>query len=313
MRKWIVILVVLVLVITIVYWSVPGSIKIHQTKIAHARATAFAREIMSEQTWQQWWPEKQVGKQLFPAKFEYKGNTFRFVEKRQSSLVISINKGRDSAMTELVFIPVADDSIELSWTGTAHITSNPFSRFQNFFWAKKVDSDMNTLLEKIASFYSSEDNLYGLRIQKELVQDSNLISIAAETKSYPATHLVYDLIDRLKNYIRENGAKELDYPMLNIYKVADSNYQTRVAIPTDKKLKNSDGIQYRWMLKGGNILVTEVRGGPYTIERAFERMETYVNDHHRAAPAIPFQSLITDRRQEPDTSRWITKLYWPVM
>jgi hypothetical protein len=29
--------------------------------------------------------------------------------------------------------------------------------------------------------------------------------------------------------------------------------------------------------------------------------------------AIPFQSLITDRVKEPDTAKWITKLYAPVL
>jgi hypothetical protein len=101
--------------------------------------------------------------------------------------------------------------------------------------------------------------------------------------------------------------------MLNIYKNSDSSYLARVALPVDKKLNDSGNIQYRWMLKGGNILITEVKGGPHQIEKAFGEMANYVEDHGRTAPAIPFQSLVTDRRIEPDTNKWITKVYWPVM
>jgi hypothetical protein len=67
------------------------------------------------------------------------------------------------------------------------------------------------------------------------------------------------------------------------------------------------------MLGGGNILAAEVKGGPHTIGRGFEVIEKYTEDHNRIAPAMPFQSMVTDRRREPDTSRWITKLYLPVM
>ena len=67
------------------------------------------------------------------------------------------------------------------------------------------------------------------------------------------------------------------------------------------------------MLGGGNILVTDVKGGPYNIAKAFEAVEKYTEDHNRMAPAIHFQSLVTDRRQERDTSKWITRIYWPVM
>jgi hypothetical protein len=38
-----------------------------------------------------------------------------------------------------------------------------------------------------------------------------------------------------------------------------------------------------------------------------------VQDHQRVAPAIPFQSLVTDRTKQPDTSKWVTRLYWPIM
>jgi hypothetical protein len=67
------------------------------------------------------------------------------------------------------------------------------------------------------------------------------------------------------------------------------------------------------MLGGGNILITEVKGGPASIKKAFNEMETYITDYRRTAPAIPFQSLITDRSKEPDTSKWVTKIYYPVM
>jgi hypothetical protein len=101
--------------------------------------------------------------------------------------------------------------------------------------------------------------------------------------------------------------------MLNLYRGNDSTYFAKVALPVDRHLRNFGDIQYRWMLKGGNILVTEVVGGPHKIERAFKEMENYVQDHQRVAPAIPFQSLVTDRTKQPDTSKWVTRLYWPIM
>jgi hypothetical protein len=66
-------------------------------------------------------------------------------------------------------------------------------------------------------------------------------------------------------------------------------------------------------LGGGNIFVCEVKGGPYSIDKATRQVQYYMSDHQRAAPAIPFQSLITDRRNETDTSKWITKIYYPVI
>jgi len=309
MRKWILVLIVLVLVIASFYWLVPAHARIQQKQSIAVNARAFSREILNEQTWEQWWPRKERSK----GAFEYNGNTFRLVEKKFSSLVIAISKGGDSIRTELVFIPFANDSMELTWSGVSPAVASPVQRFQKLLWAREVNSDIGILLEKIRSFYSNEDNLYGFPIRKQLVPDSNLISTSTKTKAAPSTETIYEMINRLKNYIRKNNAKELGYPMLNIYETPANDYITRVAIPVDKRLKDSGAIRYRWMLQGGNILVTEVKGGPHQIERAFHAMEHYIDDHQRTAPAIPFQSLVTDRRQVPDTNQWMTKVYWPVM
>jgi len=36
-------------------------------------------------------------------------------------------------------------------------------------------------------------------------------------------------------------------------------------------------------------------------------------DYQRAIIAIPFQMLITDRTKETDSTKWITRLYYPVV
>ncbi len=63
----------------------------------------------------------------------------------------------------------------------------------------------------------------------------------------------------------------------------------------------------------GNILVTKVKGGTSIAAVAFEQIKKYADDYERHAPAIPFYSLITNRLKEPDTAKWVTKIYFPVM
>ena len=91
---------------------------------------------------------------------------------------------------------------------------------------------------------------------------------------------------------------------MNLYTKDGITYLVRVAIPVDKQLPASGNISYKWMLGGGNILITEVKGGHAEIKKAYDQTELYVADHNRVAPAIPFQSMITDRRQEKDSTKW---------
>ena len=61
------------------------------------------------------------------------------------------------------------------------------------------------------------------------------------------------------------------------------------------------------------ILFTQVKGGNGIATWALEQIKNYADDHHLKTPAIPYFSLVTDRRKEADTSKWITDIYYTVM
>ena len=99
---------------------------------------------------------------------------------------------------------------------------------------------------------------------------------------------------------------------MNITKADSFRYQIMVAIPINKSLKSEGDIFIRRMLYNGNLLMTEVRGGRNTINNALVQLTNYVRDHQYTSPAIPYESPVTDRIAEPDTTRWVTRIYYPI-
>jgi len=311
MKIWIALLLLAFLIISLVSYLIPTKINVHQTITIPVNTRAFTRKFLDVENWQ-WWPGARNNQNSLP-QFSYNGNTYTVIEKKMTSIVIEVANGKDSTITQLVFIPVMSDTVQLNWLVVKQTGRNPFSRLQKSSWITRVKEDLSTILGRIRSFYSNEDNIYGLHIIITQVSDSNFIFTSSQSKDYPSTNQVYKLVDNLKKYIQANKARPMGYPMLNVFKANDTAFVTKVALPVDIELKDSGNIRYRWMLKGGNILVGEVHGGPSKIDKAFLEMQNYLQDHQRNSPAIPYQSLITDRRLEVDTNRWVTKLYWPVM
>lgn len=302
-------IVLLILLLSAVYFFIPNPMVMRHAATVTVNATAFNREFINERGWA-WWP----GEQLADKKgFQLNGNIYTITEKQLTSLKINIEHKGVTVPSELIFIPASPDSVTLTWIIQSATSGNPVTRVKRLFDNKSLQKDVQLILEKIKSFYGKEDNLYAVAIKKDFVLDSTLISTNLTTTGYPSTEIVYSLIDKLQAFAIKNGAKQTGLPMLNIYTSDSSSYRVQAALPVDKKLKDGEGVAYRWMLGGGNILVSEVKGGPYTINKGFDAMSNYVNDNRRTAPAIPFQSLVTDRRADPDTTKWVTKLYWPVM
>ena len=315
MKKWIIGFLILVLGLFIcVYTIIPNIVSSQNSVSIQTNAQAFSRIILDDKSWGKWWPgEVKIDSKNGLPRLSFNGYTYTIVEKKFNSIVLSIEGKRNSTRTLLNFIPVSQDSVHLIWLAQSTTSTKPLKRLQLYFKSKDLNNDMDTILVKMQSFFSRPQNIYGTQIQSTLVSDSLLVSTFASSKGYPSTEFIYGLIGQLKNYIADQSAKETGNPMLHITTADSTNYLTRVAIPVERRLKPSGNISYKWMMGGGQILVTEVKGGPAAIHKAFQQMENYVRDHNRTAPAIPFQSLVTDRMQQKDTSKWVTKIYYPVM
>ncbi len=99
--------------------------------------------------------------------------------------------------------------------------------------------------------------------------------------------------------------------MLNVHKDGPELYEAMVALPTKSDLLSTGNFQLKKMVLG-KILMAEIKGGEHTIIKGEEELTNYVNDYKKISPAIPFQSLVTNRQQESDTSKWVTRLYYPI-
>ena len=171
---------------------------------------------------------------------------------------------------------------------------------------------MATILQKMESFLSKPENIYDHKVHHLLIVDSTFISTIDTISSYPSTAFIYNRVNKLKNYANAHSVIVSGYPILNVSELDSIYYIVRVAVPLPKSLPSSGDIYEKRMPVNVNILMMELKGGTNTVSAAFEQMLKYVSDHHQTIPGIPFYSLVTDRTREPDTSKWVTRIYCPV-
>ena len=310
MKKWIFILTALFLVLLLcTYLLIPNIITLKSEQAVAVTQQGLHRMLLDSSNVAKWWP----GEISTSERFTYHGHAYKIVDNNISLLPVIIRNNETAINTSLYIISVTQDSVQLAWVGGVASSYNPLQRIKAWLSAKELNSDMDTIMKKIKIFFSKPENIYGIKIEKALVMDSILITTGANISGYPGTGFVYSLVDKLKKYATANDAKETGYPMLNIESTDSVTYHVRVALPVDKALPTSGEIFEKRMPGLGNILVTEVRGGIDGSRNALLQLNFYARDYQRVPPAIPYYSLITDRTKQPDSSKWITKVYFPVM
>lgn len=301
-------MVVVILFFIALYIFIPNRVTLKSSIGIKATRGGINRMLLDNNNMAKWWPGTINNDSFYLNDLSYKIDNGNI-----TVMPVTINNKSFNITTSLFLIAIITDSTQMEWVGTAITSYNPLDRLMAYVNAKKLNSDMSLILKKMEAFYSKPENIYSFTIQKTTVADSLLISTSGKHKGYPDVAYIYSLIAKLRYYATANAAKENGYPMLNVSTSDSINFEVKVAIPTDKLLPTSGDISQKRMMGRGNILVAEVKGGVEITNQAIEQMEKYVDDYQRKAPAIPFCSLVTDRTKEPDSSKWITKIYFPVM
>jgi hypothetical protein len=308
MKKWLVIVGIIFLgFVGWVYFFVPSVITLKNSAIINATQTGLHRMLTDKKSVSKWWPGETT-----QGSFHLNNYNYEIYDNVTSVLSILIENKKASINTSLFLVPLQDDSVKVEWVAKTLPSYNPVKRITNYLNASQLDKDMVKLLAAMETYYSLPENIYGCEVSREQVVDANLISTTGKSTGYPTTEFIYNLINRLKDYAAEKHTQVTGYPMLNIEQADSTSYFVKVALPLENLIAGNGEILQKRMLKGGNILAVKTEGGYLKTNEIFNQVKNYAADYKMSSPAIPFYSLLTDRTKETDSSKWITKIYYPV-
>jgi hypothetical protein len=287
-----------------VYLFIPEKVKIEAAVSLEAAFPAVSRALMDENNWKKWWPGE--------TPFAYSKHTYSIKGKLFNVFDIDIYSDQDTISSQMELVLVTTNTMTILWNAEEPSSNHPFTRFKRYQQIKETEKNMTSILQSLKTFVQKKENIYGVVIRETLVKDSALISTRRQFDHFPTELEVDSMIQSLKKYIIQNNAIEKNLPMLNVFDLGSSRYEAMTAIPVDKALPKTNEFAPKFLLKGGNILEAQIQGGPYAIEKGLKELENYRTDYKFDSPAIPYQLLVTDRTKEPDTTKWITRLYYPV-
>ncbi|MEO7046691.1 MAG: hypothetical protein ABI091_15405 [Ferruginibacter sp.] len=290
------------------YFFIPTNKNFSYKTGAKCTYTAASRQIIYKNRWQAWWP----GEKINDSFYSYENYKYRIDKILLDGFRATIFNSNDSLKGFLQFGDYGTDSTQFEWSSYYTYSSNPVKRLQAYFKQKGFQKNIKSLSVSLQKYFDEQKNVYGMKITEEKITQSSLMSMKDTFQHYPSTEEIYNMIKPLEEYVNKVGGKKVGNPMLHIQKTGPANFVAMAAIPTNIVLPSQGRFELKQMVLNSPILVGEVKGGVQTIIDGVNELSNYVIDYHKLSPAISFQSLITNRLSEPDTTKWVTRLYYPV-
>lgn len=304
----------MIIVLTSIYIFIPAQVNLYQHIEISVTENNCSRFLTPNRDWVKWWPEKQSFKIPNTKKptFIYQNTPYRVRRTTYSKMEIDILQKDFTIKSKISFFSTSNDHVKVIWQYNYTSSLNPIKRVYQRLYFDRTDTQINSLLRHLKKFLEYEPHIYGFDISLARIKDSILVATKVNLAHYPEASFVNQKIVRLKQLIADSGRKQTGHPMLNVTPIHEGGYQITVAVPIDNPIAGDTEFFTKRMIMG-NFLETTVRGGQHTIDEAHIQMENYIRDHRMTSPAIPFESLITNRATEKDTSKWISKVYYPIL
>lgn len=311
-KTWMAILLLLLLGLISIYIFIPKEIKLSKVVAVNCSINAGTRFIMDTSQWIKWWPSNANSVNRKQQLLEWNQASHQADQALFNGFGIQTSFQKRNIKGELIFAQLGLDSMAIFWNYQLVSGWSPLKRIQDYLFLKDLKEVINDPLKGLQAFLESKEKVYGMQIVQDMVKDTILVSTKKILTNQPSQETVLAMIQQLKQYAQQNGARETGFPMLNITVLDSTHFQTMVALPVDKQIPETSTFSWKRMV-AGKILIGEIKGGAKTAESAMKQMQLYVQDYHITSPAIPFYSLVTDRGLEKDSTKWITRIYYPVM
>ena len=310
-KKWAIGLAVFALAVTLIC-LLPLQSNVKEKVQFAANSEAVFRQLQKDSIWYKWWPGEiePIGRNKV-----FINGHFRFVRENilLYTFVFKTTTSSFSTVSKLQLTSESDNVVTASLQSSITIPHNPFNRIKSLFLSTKLKESYKEILSSLSHHFAENKNQYDVDIKELTVPFEYVTTLSDNFSHSPSTAEIYFLIDQVKAYLKSKEATEKGSPMLFTTQEAKGKYFVQVAIPTNKSLPETGKIKSKWMLKGGNILSAQVLGNRQVISNAKQQLDLYIHDHHRSVVAIPYEYLITNRIEQPDSNKWVTRIYFPVI
>jgi len=301
-------LLLLILALATVYIFIPANISINNNITVTTTDADVFQFLTHQKEWKKWWP----GTATSDFEYQYRKHLYTIKQFNNDDVILTVANPKLELNTQLSFIATDADKVKLTWSSVETVGLNPIDRFNTYVQMIRIKNDMNEVLLHFKYFLEDDRNIYQMDVRITKVKDATILATNIVTQQYPEMNKVYELVGKLKQEIRKQHVAETGAPMLNVHQIDLKKYQVMVGIPITKAVKPATGMLINKMVLGGNLLETSIKGGLNTTQNAFNQLEKYKKDHKLISPAMPYESLVTDRSKEKDTSKWVTKIYYPI-
>lgn len=322
---FIIIVIVLALIIAI---FLPSKYSVERSVVINAKEGKIMSQIVDLKKWDYWSPWKpQDTAAIYKyndtigvgASMEWKGEIVgegklrltEIIPMKSIKYVINFIEPFESISEGTYSFEPDENGVKVTWKDEGAL-SWPIARWMgvimNFDKQMGPDFEKGLLLlkDRVEKMHD-----YSYDIMEKTVEAKTIAGIREKIKAGDISKVLGKNYGLLMAYVTKSGAKCVGQPMAITMAWDSLTWDFVAALPIDKEIPSQGNIKVEKSYTGKVIYIV-YKGAYDKTYNAYMDLDAYVEENGLTEAAGPWEVYVTDPTTEPDTSKWITEIYFPV-
>jgi len=323
----IIILVVIVAIILIPPLFMPSQLNIEVSRVLKAQPEVIWSQVNCLENWEKWdiWHQDtnmaghyegpacgEGAKNVWTYKNMEEGGSQTIIESREFEYIKTFLDFQKMGTAESeIFFEKVEDGTKITWTLVSE-ASYPVRRWVN---ALMVIPGVNkAYTEGLANL----DELTKDMKPEPAYQTGEFATVSVDAK--PAIVLrikatgpeIGNAMEQAFGQLMAVGATSMaGYPFSIWYDYMNDTMEFDCGLPVAAKMAEQGDIR-NIMTYGGRVATVTHTGTYESTQYSWEKLQKYMQENNLEPNGDPYEVYITDPSDEPDSTKWVTKLFWPV-
>ncbi|REJ85263.1 MAG: hypothetical protein DWQ44_01000 [Bacteroidetes bacterium] len=329
-KRILLVLAIILLVITAIGLLLPSKVEVERSIVINQPREAVFNYVNNLNNWNTWSPwhaldtnasyviegsASGTGAKLnWNSTHENVGKgSMTFTEvKEPESIALELNFMENGTAYAMYKLDEEAEATKFTWSFNFETGFNPLLRIMGKFMDGMIAKDFEKGLNNLKSVLESESfNSSAMKI--EIVDVTPLHYLAVrDTADYNSISMKLGMnYGLVAEAMKVQGLNYGGQPFAIYYSGGEGRFDFDSAIPVDKPGKSSGKVR-AGQIMAGKAVVGHHYGDYSSLGNAHQMIDAYVAENNLTVSGVPWEVYVTDPGAEPDTSKWLTMVYYPI-
>ena len=222
--------------------------------------------------------------------------------------VITINDRR-SAVMNFKIRPLGREASMLTITSRISFRQDSLLHYLRLMFDRSDELAVIDYLENIDEVAMGKAG--GIDVHLQRTDTFSYIGITDSCALQDVSQRMSDLYSEILVFGVRSGVDMTNRPLAIYHRLDEKMAVFELGVPVDKRIPVTGRIQYKTML-GKEHVVANYYGSYETLEDGHNAIQHWLMRYRRKINGYPWEMYVTDPVIEPDTNKWLTRIYYPV-